>query len=52
MLAKYSIANLLYCPTQGVQALVGGYTGGFAKTKQAVSTDKKTQEKKHMCIHQ
>nr|XP_021515595.1 calcium-independent phospholipase A2-gamma isoform X2 [Meriones unguiculatus] len=65
---KQSIANFLSRPTEGVQALVGGYIGGLvpklksdsksqpegqeetAKTEQAVSKDKKAEEKKRMSL--
>ncbi|KAK7836050.1 hypothetical protein U0070_004141 [Myodes glareolus] len=64
--AKQSIANFLSRPTEGVQALVGGYIGGLVpklksdsksqpegheeptKTEQAVSKDKKAEEKKRI----
>uniref|UniRef100_A0A8C2LHS5 Patatin-like phospholipase domain containing 8 n=1 Tax=Cricetulus griseus TaxID=10029 RepID=A0A8C2LHS5_CRIGR len=66
--AKQSIANFLSRPTEGVQALVGGYIGGLvprlksdsrsqpegqeepAKTEQAVSKDKKAEEKKRVSL--
>ncbi|XP_076798061.1 calcium-independent phospholipase A2-gamma isoform X2 [Arvicanthis niloticus] len=66
--AKQSIANFLSRPTEGVQALVGGYIGGLvpklksdpktqpeeqeepAKTEQAVSKDKKAEEKKRVLL--
>ncbi|XP_055477047.1 calcium-independent phospholipase A2-gamma isoform X1 [Psammomys obesus] len=65
---KQSIANFLSRPTEGVQALVGGYIGGLvpklksdsksqpegqeetAKTEQALSKDKKAEEKKRMSL--
>ncbi|XP_003782630.1 calcium-independent phospholipase A2-gamma isoform X1 [Otolemur garnettii] len=65
---KQSIANFLSRPTEGVQALVGGYIGGLvpklkydsksqseaqeepAKTEQAVSKDKNTEEKKRLSL--
>lgn len=65
---KQSIANFLSRPTEGVQALVGGYIGGLvpklksdpksqpeeqeepAKTEQAVSKDKKAEEKKRVLL--
>uniref|UniRef100_A0A8C6H248 Patatin-like phospholipase domain containing 8 n=1 Tax=Mus spicilegus TaxID=10103 RepID=A0A8C6H248_MUSSI len=68
--AKQSIANFLSRPTEGVQALVGGYIGGLvpklksdpkslpeeqevsAKTEQAVSKDKKAEEKKRVLLQQ
>lgn len=66
--AKQSIANFLSRPTEGVQALVGGYIGGLVpklkpdsksqpegeeepvKTEQAVSKDKKAEEKKRVSL--
>lgn len=66
--AKHSIASFLSRPTEGVQALVGGYIGGLvpklkydsksqpeeqeepAKTEQAVSRDKKAEEKKRVSL--
>lgn len=66
--AKQSIANFLSRPTEGVQALVGGYIGGLvpklksdsksqpegqeepAKAEQAVSKDKKAEEKKRVSL--
>lgn len=65
---KQSIASFLSRPTEGVQALVGGYIGGLvpklksdskgqpegqeepSKTEQAVSKDKKAEEKKRMSL--
>ncbi|XP_060052390.1 calcium-independent phospholipase A2-gamma isoform X2 [Erinaceus europaeus] len=65
---KQSIANFLSRPTEGVQALVGGYIGGLVpklkydskpqpeeqeetdKAEQAVSKDKKTEEKKRLSL--
>ncbi|KAL2777547.1 calcium-independent phospholipase A2-gamma isoform 3 [Daubentonia madagascariensis] len=65
---KQSIANFLSRPTEGVQALVGGYIGGLvpklkydsksqseeqeepAKTEQAISKDKKAEEKKRLSL--
>lgn len=66
--AKHSIASFLSRPTEGVQALVGGYIGGLvpklkydsksqpeeqeepAKPEQAVSKDKKAEEKKRVSL--
>nr|XP_010945634.2 calcium-independent phospholipase A2-gamma isoform X2 [Camelus bactrianus] len=56
---KQSIANFLSRPTEGVQALVGGYIGGLVpklkydsknQSEEAVSKDKHTEEKRRLSL--